>query len=106
MLRATLLALAASLTAVAAVPMLSLHIGGPSSVQSIDTLDVVTIVKNIGNEPVKLLNHPRSPLSFSPTDIFSISNDRGDEPAFTGIEVRLATHIVNEENQLLTRCGV
>ncbi|KAI0746534.1 Metalloprotease, partial [Daedaleopsis nitida] len=75
---------------------------GPSSVQSVGTLNIVTTVKNVGKESVKLLNHPRSPLSLSPTEIFSISNDRGDEPAFTGIEIVYAEDLAIDDESGFT----
>ena len=69
-----------------AVPMLSLHVSGPEIVEGIEHLKLIATVTNVGNETLKLLKDPRSPLSNSqPTDKFGIVNRAGDMPSFDGI---------------------
>ena len=87
MLPRSFLPIAAFITAAIATPTLLLEVSGPSTVNSIDRLNITTTVRNVGDEAVKLLNHPRSPLSDLPTDMFTITNRHGFSPDFIGISV-------------------
>lgn len=84
--QALLLCMAAVVRTLAA-PSVLLQVSGPSSVVDIGNLKVVTTVTNTGEEPLKLLNDPRSPLSDLPTDKFTITNPHGTSPDFIGIAV-------------------
>lgn len=61
---------------------------GPAEVDSVDHLQVVVTVTNIGDETLKVLNDPRGPLSTRPTDTFSITSTTGATSVFTGIKVK------------------
>jgi len=62
---------------------------GPKSVDTVQDLRVTTIVTNTGNETLKLLNDPSSPLSTIPADTFRITNGLSDvAPIFTGVKVK------------------
>ncbi|KAG9080936.1 hypothetical protein FS749_007861 [Ceratobasidium sp. UAMH 11750] len=70
-----------------AVPTLVLDVVGPSSVVDVHNLRVKAILKNIGDETLKLLNDPRTILSTAITDTFRISSASGS-PVFTGIMIK------------------
>ncbi|KAG5654427.1 hypothetical protein H0H81_002616 [Sphagnurus paluster] len=89
-LRATLFALAASAVAVSAAPGLSVKVAGPSNVAGVENLKVKTTVTNTGDEILKILNDPNSPLSKLPANTFSITDAKGATPAFTGIKAKYA----------------
>jgi len=64
---------------------------GPESVDTVQDLRVTTVVTNTGNEILKLLNDPPSPLSTMPADTFRITNGLSDAaPIFTGVKVKYA----------------
>ncbi|EJF58984.1 metalloprotease [Dichomitus squalens] len=63
-------------------------VSGPSNVYAIDNFNITTTVKNTGDEVVRLLNHPRGPLSDLPTDSFTITNRHGLSPDFVGISAK------------------
>ncbi|KAG8721299.1 hypothetical protein FRC09_008102 [Ceratobasidium sp. 395] len=73
--------------AVSASPSLVLDIVAPPSVVDVNALAIKTSVKNVGDEPVKLLNDPRTVLSTTNTDTFRISSASGS-PTFTGIRMK------------------
>ncbi|TBU24125.1 metalloprotease [Dichomitus squalens] len=73
---------------VIATPSLLLEVSGPSTVYGIDNFNITTTVTNAGNEAVRLLNHPRGPLSNLPTDMFTITNRHGFSPDFVGISAK------------------
>lgn len=87
MLLGSFLPITAFIAAAIAAPTLLLEVSGPPIVNSIDRLNITTTVRNVGDEAVKLLNHPRSPLSDLPTDMFAITNRHGLSPDFVGIGV-------------------
>ncbi|KAF9010206.1 peptidyl-Lys metalloendopeptidase [Cyathus striatus] len=87
-LRATLIALAASAVAVSAAPGLSLKVAGPDAVNTVANLKVSATVTNTGDETLKILNDPHSPLSKLPANTFDITNDAGARPSFTGAKVK------------------
>ncbi|KAF9051379.1 hypothetical protein BJ165DRAFT_1400905 [Panaeolus papilionaceus] len=87
-LRATFIALTSLAIAVSASPSLSLKVSGVQSVQNVENFTVKTVLTNTGDETVKVLNDPRGPLSKMPTDTFTITNAKGDKPAFNGIKVK------------------
>ncbi|KAF8068946.1 hypothetical protein FPV67DRAFT_1625073 [Lyophyllum atratum] len=87
-LRATLVALVASAVAVSAAPGLSVKVAGPEAVTDVNNLKVTTTVTNTGDEILRILNHPNSPLSKLPADTFMITDATGAAPAFTGIKVK------------------
>jgi len=87
-LRATLIALVASALAVSAAPGLSVKVAGPATVNGVDNLKVQTTVTNTGDEILKILNDPHSPLSRLPANTFTITDANGASPAFSGIKVK------------------
>ena len=87
--RSALVALAASAIAVSATPGLTLKVTGPEAVDGVNNLKVEATVTNTGDETLKLLNHPLSPLSKLPTETFTIAHeDSGAAPQFSGIKVK------------------
>lgn len=87
-LRATLIALVASAVAVSAAPGLSVKVAGPEAVTGVDNLKVKATITNTGDEILKILNDPNSPLSTLPANTFKITDAKGVAPAFTGIKVK------------------
>lgn len=85
---AALIALTATATVVSAVPALSLKVTGPTAVDGVENLKVVTTLTNIGDETLKLLNDPRGALHVLPANTFDITTDNGDSPDFTGVRVK------------------
>jgi peptidyl-Lys metalloendopeptidase len=67
-------------------PSLSLRIFGPQRVEGDEHLILTTVITNTGDELLKLLNDPRSPLSNAATDTFDIKDSAGKKALFTGIE--------------------
>ncbi|KAG5635485.1 hypothetical protein DXG03_005381 [Asterophora parasitica] len=86
--RATLIALVASAVAVSAAPGLSVKVSGPAAVNGVDNLKVTTTVTNTGDEILRILNHPNSPLSKLPAETFTVTDASGASPAFTGIKAK------------------
>lgn len=87
--RSALLALAASAVAVNAAQSISLKVTGPESVNTVEDLKVTTTITNTGDETVKLLNDPLSPLSQLPANTFKITGgSKGASPTFTGIKAK------------------
>jgi len=57
-------------------------------VDSVEHLKIVSTVTNTGDETLKVLNDPRGPLNKLPTDTFAITDAKGAQPSFTGIELK------------------
>ncbi|KAI0367162.1 Metalloprotease [Pilatotrama ljubarskyi] len=92
---ARLLLILASSAGALAGPGLLLQVYGPSSVQKVEDLKIITTVTNTGDESLKLLNDPRSPLSDLPTDHFAITNHwhHGTSPDFIGIATKYVPRV-------------
>ncbi|PIL27296.1 hypothetical protein GSI_10443 [Ganoderma sinense ZZ0214-1] len=88
MFRLSFLSVLTFVAAALATPSLLLEVSGPSNVYGVDSFNITTTVKNAGDEVVRLLNHPRGPLSDLPTDMFTITNRHGLSPDFVGITVK------------------
>ena len=86
--RAALLALAATASAVAAAPGLSLKVTGADAVDGVENFKVTATLTNTGDETLKLLNDPRSALHTLPADTFAITTDDGARPGFAGVRVK------------------
>lgn len=87
--RSALVALVASAIAVSATPGLTLKVSGPEAVDGVNNFKVTATVINTGDETLKLLNNPLSPLSQMPTETFSIAHeDTGAAPKFSGMKVK------------------
>ncbi|TFK74717.1 deuterolysin M35 metalloprotease [Pluteus cervinus] len=82
---AVVIYLLVSPTTVSALSQLSLGISGPPFVDGIDKLRLTTTLTNTGDETLRVVNDPRSPLSNIPTDTFNIQNAEGAKPEFIGI---------------------
>ncbi|KAK7695330.1 hypothetical protein QCA50_002521 [Cerrena zonata] len=87
--RSALVALVASAIAVTATPGLTLKVSGPEAVDGVESFKVAATVTNTGDETLKILNNPLSPLSQMPTETFSIAHeDTGAAPKFSGMKVK------------------
>ncbi|KAF7763478.1 hypothetical protein Agabi119p4_8015 [Agaricus bisporus var. burnettii] len=92
--RSALFAIAASAAFVNAAPSISLKVTGSDSMSSVGDLKVTATVTNTGDETVKLLNDPHSPLSTLPADTFDISSDaNGARPSFSGIKAKYVPEV-------------
>lgn len=111
--RSALFALAASAVVANAVPSLSLKVSGtlyissllqlatsliaclgPESVSTVENLKVTATLTNTGDETVKLLNDPLSPLSKLPAETFKITSEAtGAKPTFTGARVKYVPEV-------------
>lgn len=60
----------------------------------VENLTVVATITNTGDESLKILNDPRSPLSKLPADTFTITDAAGSRPAFTGIKAKYVPQAV------------
>jgi peptidyl-Lys metalloendopeptidase len=61
---------------------------GPESVNTVENLKVTTTITNTGDEILKLLNDPLSPLSTLPANTFKITDSDGASPSFAGIKAK------------------
>ncbi|KAJ3503898.1 hypothetical protein NMY22_g18091 [Coprinellus aureogranulatus] len=102
MLATTALTLIASALSVAGAPSLSLKVEGASSIENVDNFKVNTVITNVGDETVKLLNDPNSPLSKLPANTFSITNSQGAGAAFTGIKAKYVPRVAAEAGAFTT----
>jgi len=94
-----LIALLVSAVSVSAAPGLSLKTAGPTVVDGVQNLKVVTTVTNTGDETLKLLKDPRCVLSGAPTHSFTITNAVGSSPDFRGIAVKYVPSTVVNNNK-------
>jgi len=87
-LRASLVALVASVVLVSAGPGLTVKTSTPSNkVNGLGSLKVTVTVTNTGDETLKLLNDPRGVLNTFPENTFSITDPTGSGPSFNGAKV-------------------
>ncbi|KAF8646489.1 hypothetical protein AX16_007191 [Volvariella volvacea WC 439] len=94
--RATLLALAFGAAHVAASQGLSLSVAGSSSFVDVDNLKVVATITNTGDETLKILNDPYSPLSTLPTETFTVTDASGAAPEFIGVKAKFVPSVAAE----------
>ncbi|KAF8710374.1 peptidyl-Lys metalloendopeptidase, partial [Rhizoctonia solani] len=87
----------AAIIGVSASPGLSLSLVTPESVSDIEDFSVTAIVKNTGNETLKLLKDPRGVLSSARTHTFSVANEKGS-PQFTGMFVKYSPDAIVKKN--------
>ncbi|KAF9463907.1 hypothetical protein BDZ94DRAFT_1257728 [Collybia nuda] len=73
---------------VSASPALSVVVSGPGIVTNVKNLRLNVTVTNTGQETLKLINDPWSPLTTSPTDSFLITGPTKISPTFIGISVK------------------
>ncbi|KAF5379183.1 hypothetical protein D9615_005984 [Tricholomella constricta] len=103
---AVLTAIATCAVLVSATPKLSLKVSGPAVVDGVQNLKVITTVTNIGDEALKILNDPLSPLSTLPADTFTITDASGATPAFTGIRAKYVPSVaIAAGDDALTNLG-
>jgi len=88
MLSSVLATFLLSATAASAVPQLSLKVLGSNSVHGVQNFRVTALLKNTGDEPLRILNDPRGPLSTVPTKTFEIVDTNGQSPHFTGVKIK------------------
>jgi len=104
MLSSALATLILTATAVSAVPQLSLKVLGADSVHGVQNFKVTALLKNTGDEPLRILNDPRGPLSTVPTKTFEITDSSGLSPHFTGVKIKYSKHgaVKNGNNESWT----
>ncbi|TFK72462.1 deuterolysin M35 metalloprotease [Pluteus cervinus] len=100
--RTALFALAASAVAVSAAPGLSLKVTGPSAVNGVSNLKVSATLTNTGDETLKVLNDPLSPLSTIPANTFAITNADGASPSFAGVKAKFVPQRAAELGSYVT----
>jgi len=88
------LILLAYVLAAAATRSVNVRVSAPEVVSDVDDFDVLTTITNTGDETLKLLKDPRSPLSSIATNTFVVTNSDGAYPAFSGIKVRYVPEAV------------
>jgi peptidyl-Lys metalloendopeptidase len=67
---------------------------GAAKVEGAQNFWVSTLVKNTGDEPLRILNDPRGPLSLVPTNTFTITDADGQNPHFTGVKIKYSKRAV------------
>ncbi|TFK65279.1 peptidyl-Lys metalloendopeptidase [Pluteus cervinus] len=88
-LRAILFGLAlGAASSVSALPSVALKLTGPDDVEHVADLKITATVTNTGDETLKLLKDPLSPLSTLPANTFRIEGTTGAVPAFVGIKAK------------------
>ncbi|EPQ60339.1 peptidyl-Lys metalloendopeptidase [Gloeophyllum trabeum ATCC 11539] len=88
MLSSALLAVAFGTLSASALRDISVKVSGPDTVDGVDNLKVTATITNTGDETLKLLNDPYSPLSRIPTDTFRITTEAGETPQFIGVKAK------------------
>ncbi|KAL0951684.1 hypothetical protein HGRIS_008362 [Hohenbuehelia grisea] len=78
---------------VSATPGLSLKTSAPEEVDGVSNLKIITTVTNTGDERLKLLNDPRTPLSSVPAYTFTVSNPSGAAPSFNGMMLKYVPEV-------------
>ncbi|KXN93222.1 Peptidyl-Lys metalloendopeptidase [Leucoagaricus sp. SymC.cos] len=92
--RSALFTLAASAVAANDAQSASLKVTGPESVSSIENLKVTTTITNTGDEALKLLHDPLSPLSQFQDDSFKIiGGAKNATPSFKAIMTKFIPSI-------------
>ncbi|CAE6426659.1 unnamed protein product [Rhizoctonia solani] len=86
-----------ALLQVSATPGLSLSLVTPESVSDAEDFSVTAVVKNTGNETLKLLKDPRGVLSSARTHTFNVANEKGS-PQFTGMFIKYSPDAVVKKN--------
>lgn len=90
---AALVILSTVISAASATKSLSVSTTVPSSLADVDSLQVVTTIANTGDEALRLLNDPDSPLSTWATRSFDVKNADGKDAEFNGVIVRYAPEV-------------
>lgn len=91
---AALVILSTVISAASATKSLTVSTTVPSSlVADVNSLQVVTTIANTGDETLKLLNDPDSPLSTWATRSFDVKNADGKDAEFNGVIVRYAPEV-------------
>ena len=88
------LALFTCIAVAAAARSLIVKASGPEVVWDVSHFDVSTRIINTGDETLRLLNDPRTPLSPFATNSFVVTNSNGLYPSFNGARVQYLPHIV------------
>ncbi|KAJ3548999.1 hypothetical protein NMY22_g1045 [Coprinellus aureogranulatus] len=102
MVAATALTLLLSAIAVIGGPSLSLEVEGATSVENIENFKVNTIITNVGNQPVRILNDPYGTLSKLPTNTFTITNSEGVRGEFIGVKAKYVPKVAAEAGAFTT----
>ncbi|TFK72453.1 peptidyl-Lys metalloendopeptidase [Pluteus cervinus] len=83
-----LLTVVSSAICASATRGLSLKVTGPTAVDGASNFKVITEMTNTGDEHMKLINDPRTPLSDIPTNTFHITNANNISPDFAGARAK------------------
>ncbi len=75
---------------------------GPSAVNGIANLKVSATLTNTGDETLKVLNDPLSPLSTIPANTFAITNADGSSPNFAGVKAKFVPQRAAELGSYVT----
>lgn len=82
------------------IPSLHVELRGPTSVQDVDDLYVVTAITNTGGEAVKLARNQGTLMGKMRSDIFDITRSCGSRVSYTTYKV--CVHYVSSTNTKLT----
>ena len=88
------LALLTCVAAAAATRSLTVKVSAPDVVWNVDHFYVLTTIVNTGDETLRLLNDPRTPLSPVATNTFVVTNSDGMYPTFNGVKVQYLPHVM------------
>ncbi|THH21152.1 hypothetical protein EW146_g365 [Bondarzewia mesenterica] len=99
-MRVVLASLLLSALGASAAPGLSLSVSTPDTVVDVDNLKVTTILKNTGDESIKVFaQESESVISTYQTNSFAISSESGAVPSFTGVKVKYVAEKVVAANK-------
>ena len=88
------LVLLAYILAATATRSVNVKVSALEAVSNVDDFDVSTTITNTGDETLKLLKDPRTPLSSFATNTFVVTNSEGAYPSFSGIKVRYVPEVI------------
>ncbi|TRM66498.1 hypothetical protein BD626DRAFT_451525 [Schizophyllum amplum] len=97
-LKAALAYIALSAITASATQSVSMKVAGPSDVTDVENLQITTTITNTGDEMLRLVNDPKSPLSTMPADTFAITNSAGAAPKFVGIKAKYSMEVLSVED--------
>ncbi|TFK98810.1 deuterolysin M35 metalloprotease [Pterulicium gracile] len=87
--RTSLLAAALAFAATAAAsPGLSFSVSAPKSIEGVANLKLSSVLENTGDEVIRVLNDPQTPLSKLPTKSFTVTGSAGGHPSFRGAHAK------------------
>ncbi|KAJ3516853.1 hypothetical protein NMY22_g14110 [Coprinellus aureogranulatus] len=102
MVAVTAFTLLLSAIAVIGGPSLSLEVEGATSVKNIENFKVNTVITNVGDQPVRILNDPYGTLSKLPTNTFTITNSDGVRGEFIGVKAKYVPKVAADAGAFTT----